>query len=202
MVFFILLNLMSQLTIQFKSELTLKTTLKEVENSYVDDAYNSLSIEGYRVTTELINKVKSGNWNPEDSVADQEARNAMAARGYCQVFQAVKESIKTILEGKNAGEVADTDHGDWYRELFAPSVTAGILKTGDLAGYRSAQVYIKGSMHTPINSDAVRDAMPVLFDLLKEETHAGVRAVLGHFLLVFIHPSMDGTVVSVVSCLM
>ena len=50
----------------------------------------------------------------------------------------------------------------------------------------------KGSMHTPINPDAVRDAMPVLFDLLKTETHAGVRAVLGHFLFVFIHPYMDG----------
>lgn len=123
--------------------------LKEVEDNYADDAYNSLSIEGYRVTTELIEKVKSGNWNSIDNEADQEARNAMAARGYYQAFQVVKESIKTILEGKNAGEVADTDHGDWRRELFAPSVTAGILKAGYLAGYRSAQVYIKGSMHTP-----------------------------------------------------
>ncbi len=52
--------------------------------------------------------------------------------------------------------------------------------------------YIKGSMHTPVNADAVRDAMPVLFDLLKEEAHAGVRAVLGHFVFVFIHPYMDG----------
>jgi hypothetical protein len=170
----------------------IKAYLKEVEDSYVDDAYNSLSIEGYRVTPELIEKVKSGNWNPKDDVADQEARNAMAARGYYQAFQLVKESIKAILEGENAGIVADEYHGDWYRELFAPSVTVGLLKAGDLAGYRSAQVYIKGSMHTPLNSDAVRDAMPVLFDLLKEESHAGVRAVLGHFLFVFIHPYMDG----------
>ncbi|MCW3807774.1 Fic family protein [Plebeiibacterium marinum] len=170
----------------------IKAYLKEVEDNYVDDAYNSLSIEGYRVTSELIEKVKSGNWNPKDNEVDQEARNAMAARGYYQAFQLVKESIKSILEGENAGEVADDNHGDWYRELFAPSVTAGLLKAGDLAGYRSAQVYIKGSMHTPLNPDAVRDAMPVLFDLIREETHAGVRAVLGHFLFVFIHPYMDG----------
>jgi len=166
--------------------------LKEVEDNYADDAYNSLSIEGYRVTAGLIENVKSGNWNPEANEADMEAKNAMAARGYYQAFQAVKESIRTILEGRNAGEVADNDHGNWYRELFAPSVTAGILRPGDLAGYRTGQVYIKGSMHTPLNADAVRDAMPVLFDLLKEETHAGVRAVLGHFLFVFIHPYMDG----------
>ena len=166
--------------------------LKEVEDNYAEDAYNSLSIEGYRVTAELIEKVKSGNWNPEYNEADREIRNAMAARGYYQAFQVVKDSIRTILSGVNAGKVADNNHGDWYRELFAPSVTAGLLKASDLAGYRTGQVYIKGSKHTPLNPDAVRDAMPVLFDLLKEESHAGVRAVLGHFIFVFIHPYTDG----------
>ena len=34
--------------------------------------------------------------------------------------------------------------------------------------------------------------MPTLFDLLTAEPDAGVRAVLGHFCLVFIHPYMDG----------
>ena len=34
--------------------------------------------------------------------------------------------------------------------------------------------------------------MPVLFDLLKSETEPCVRAVLGHFILVYIHPYMDG----------
>jgi hypothetical protein len=34
--------------------------------------------------------------------------------------------------------------------------------------------------------------MPVLFERLKEEPEASVRAVLGHFIFVFIHPYMDG----------
>jgi Fic family protein len=34
--------------------------------------------------------------------------------------------------------------------------------------------------------------MPVLFELLGEEKEAAVRAVLGHFVFVFIHPYMDG----------
>jgi Fic family protein len=38
----------------------------------------------------------------------------------------------------------------------------------------------------------VRDAMPVFFELLKNEPEAGVRAVLGHFIFVYIHPYMDG----------
>jgi hypothetical protein len=166
--------------------------LKKVEENYADDAYNSLSIEGYRVTTELIERVRDNNWNPETSEEDKKERNAMAARGYYQAFQAVKKSIKKILGGTNAGDVADNGHEDWYRELFAPSITAGILKASDLAGYRNGQVFIKGSKHTPLSPQAVRDAMPILFDLIKEEKEASVRAVLGHFIFVYIHPYMDG----------
>jgi Fic family protein len=34
--------------------------------------------------------------------------------------------------------------------------------------------------------------MPVLFDLLQEETEPSVRIVLGHFIFVYIHPYVDG----------
>ena len=166
--------------------------LKQVEDNYSEDAYHSLSIEGYRVSPELIERVRSGDWNPEEKKEDNEQKNAMAARGYYLAFQEVKKSIKSILEGNNPGIVADRDHGTWYRELFAPSVTSGILKAADLAGYRNGPVYIKGSMHTPPNHEAVKDSMPVLFDLIKEETEASVRIVLGHFILVYIHPYFDG----------
>ena len=71
-------------------------------------------------------------------------------------------------------------------------VTTGILKPSDLAGYRNAQVYIGQSKHTLINVNGVRDVMPLLFDLLASEKEAGVRAVLGHFFFVYIHPYMDG----------
>jgi len=163
-----------------------------VEEIYATDAYHSLSIERYKVTPDLIERVKSGDWDVNDSNGDKEQRDAMAARGYWQASQKVHESIREILEGENAGEVVENNHGDWYRELFAPSVTVGILKPSDLAGYRTSQVYIGQSKHVPLNKDAVRDAMPVLFDLLKNESEASVRAVLGHFIFVFIHPYMDG----------
>lgn len=42
-------------------------------------------------------------------------------------------------------------------EMSAPSVAAGILRAGDLAAYRSHQVYIGGSKQVPLNMDAVRD---------------------------------------------
>jgi len=165
---------------------------KRVNDVYVTDAYHSLSIEGYRVSRELIERVRSGAWNPEVDEGDREQRNAMAARGYWLAFQTVRDSIGKVLGGDNAGAVVEDDHRVWYRELFAPSVTAGILKASDLAGYRMSQVYIRKSTHVPPNVEAVRDAMPAFFELLREENNAAVRVVLGHFIFVYIHPYMDG----------
>jgi Fic family protein len=48
------------------------------------------------------------------------------------------------------------------------------------------------SMHVPLNREAVLDTMPTLFELLHAETEPSVRAVLGHFIFVYIHPYMDG----------
>ena len=170
---------------------TEETYLRLVDDIYKTDAYHSLSIENYIVSTQLIEKVRSGEWNLEDE-AERKQRDAIAARGYWQTFQEVKKSIQKLFKGENSGVIIDTDHGEWYRQLFQPSVTAGLLNVADLAGYRTNQVYITNSMHTPLNRDAVRDAMPALVDLLQQEEHSSVRTVLGHFIFVYIHPYMDG----------
>lgn len=96
--------------------------LKEIDDIYVTDAYHSLSIERYRVTPEMIERVSSGKWNIDEREEDRKQRDAMAARGYYQAFQAVKESINAILDGTNAGTQVDIDHSKWYRQLFDPSV--------------------------------------------------------------------------------
>jgi hypothetical protein len=166
--------------------------LKQVDDGYVIDAYHSLPIEGYRVNPQLIERVRSGHWDPSVNAEDREHRNALAARGYWQAFQSVKNSLTKVLQSENPGTVTDEDHSSWYREMFAPSVSAGLLKPADLAGYRNGPVYIRRSMHVPLNREAVRDTMPVFFDLLREETEPSVRVVLGHFIFVYIHPYMDG----------
>ncbi|MGD9246301.1 MAG: Fic family protein [Desulfobacterales bacterium] len=166
--------------------------LKAADDIYVTDAYHSLSIEGYRVSPELIERVRSGEWNPDENEDDRKHRNALAARGYWQAYQAVRESLRKVLKGENPGAVTDNDHGDWYREMFGPSVTAGLLRTADLAGYRNDRVYIRSSMHVPPRYEAVRECMPAFFDLLRKEPEPWVRVVLGHFVFVYIHPYMDG----------
>lgn len=169
-----------------------RSYVKDMDEIYITDAYHSLSIERYRVTPELIERVSSGIWNSKEDLNDRQQRNAMAARGYYQAFLQVKDTIAAIHAGANAGKQVDKDHSKWYRQLFDPSVSAGLLKASDLAGYRNHQVYIGHSKHVPLDPDAVRDTMPVLFELLQDEPEASVRAVLGHFIFVFIHPYMDG----------
>ena len=166
--------------------------LKQVDDLYITDAYHSLSIEGYRVNRELIERVRGGSWNPDLDERDREHRNALAARGYWLAYRAVRESLGRVLANENPGTVADEDHGTWYRELFASSVIAGLLEPAELAGYRSGQVHIRRSMHIPPEWNAVRNLMPVFFELLAEETDPAVRVVLAHFVFVYIHPYMDG----------
>ena len=173
------------------SKLSPDEFLKLMEAQYKLDAYHSLSIEGYRVTDDLINKVKSGDWKPDTE--DANSKNALAARGYWQAFQEVKRSVSKILvNGEDTAKVVQSDLQTWFSELFMPCIQAGIIKPSDIIGYRSNQVYIRNSMHTPLRPDALRDAMTALFELISEETDAGVRAVLGHFVFTFIHPYMDG----------
>jgi hypothetical protein len=166
--------------------------LKQVDEIYVTDAYHSLSIEGYRVSEDLIECVRNGEWNPDQIKADKENRDALAARGYWLAFNEVKKSVERVLIDENAGDVADQDHGDWYRALFGPGVETGIIKPGDLAGYRNDRVFIRNSMHVPLGKEAILDCMPALFDHIREEEHPAVRTVLGHWMFVYIHPYMDG----------
>ena len=169
-----------------------KAYLSFVDEIYRNDAYHSLSIEGYRVTAELIDRVRAGNWNPDHHDADRQSRDALAARGYWQAFQLVRAAISEIIGGGEAGALVREAHRDWYRELFQPCVATGLIPASALAGYRNDAVFLRGSRYVPPRWEAVRDAMPALFDLLETETEPSVRAVLGHWLFGYIHPWPDG----------
>ena len=166
--------------------------LEFVDDIYRSDAYHSLSIEGYSVTPGLIEKVQQGNWNPDGDDGDRKSRDALAARGYWQAFQKVKDAIADIIAGANPGVRTRASQMDWYRELFQPCVAAGIVPATALAGYRKEAMYLRTSGYLPPRWEAVRDPMPAFFDLLENETEPGVRGVLGHWLFGYIHPYPDG----------
>lgn len=166
--------------------------LKDVDEVYKSDAYHSLSIEGYRVSPELIERVRAGDWSPDQIGGDRMDRNALAARGYWQAFQAVKADVEKVIGGADAGTLVDDTHRVWHRELFQPCVAVGLIGAEALAGYRNDAVFIRNSKHVPPRWQAVRDAMPTLFELVSEEPEPAVRAVLGHWIFGYIHPYPDG----------
>ena len=170
----------------------INSIIQHIDDVYVNDAYNSLSIEGYQVTKTLIEKIKTGEWNPNHNESDLQQRNALAAKGYYLAFLAVKESIHHVLTGSDIATVIQSDLSKWYQALFSPSVEAGLIEAVHLAGYRNDRVFIRHSLHVPPPKEAVLDCMEAFFTCLKNETSPMVRAVLGHFMFVFIHPYMDG----------
>lgn len=163
-----------------------------VDDIYKSDAYHSLSIEGYSVTPELIDHVRSGSWSPEASQTDRESRDALAARGYWQAFQLVKYAVAAIIGGKDSASLVRSAYRAWYRELFEPCVIAGLIPPAALAGFRNHFVFLRGSRYVPPRADVVSDAMSALFDMIAREEEASVRAVLGHWMLGYIHPYPDG----------
>ena len=166
--------------------------LRVVDEIYRTDAYHSLSIEGYSVTPGLVERVRQGGWDPEHDAGDRRNRDALAARGYWQAFQLVKKEVEKVIGGENPAALARTAHNGWYRELFQPCVTAGLLEPGALAGYRNVPVFLRGSRYIPPRWESVRDAMPAFFDVLEKEPEPAVRAALGHWLFGYIHPYPDG----------
>lgn len=175
------------------SQATVRSVMVEMDEKYRHDAYHSLSIEGYKVSLGLIERVASGVWDPELDGADGDTRNALAVKGYYQAFEAVKATIvKAIETDSDMVTLLRDEHHRWYSELFAPSVQSGILEAHHLAGYRDSQVYLRGSSHVPFPKEAIVDAMEVYFELLQDEENTFVKTILGHHLFGFIHPYMDG----------
>ena len=166
--------------------------LKDIDEGYVADSYHSLSIEGYRVSEDLIRRVRDGEWDPKSNPDDQDQKNALAASGYYRAYRKVRSAIEAIVGGADAGSSIADGIVDWHRELFLPCVDAGLLSKSDLAGYRRGQVYIAGSRYTPPPSAVLPDVMDAFFDLVRTEKDYRVRAVLGHFFFVHIHPYADG----------
>ena len=171
---------------------SLDETLASIDEVYVHDAYHSLSIEGYAVTPELIEKVSRGDWSPETVTQDNDAKNALAARGYYDAFNQVKQSLTLAYSKENLDYLIDVGITQWHTSMFKPCVTAGIISELDLAGYRKGPIYIKASKHVPPASEQLMDCMDALKECIAEEDSFAIKAILGHFIFGYIHPYFDG----------
>lgn len=118
--------------------------------------------------------------------------DALAARGYWLAFREVRDAAIATTAGGDAVGLAREGYRGWYRQLFQPSVTAGIIPATALAGHRAGPVYLRGSRHVPPRAETVPEAMDALWKRMDGEVNPAVRAVLGHWLFGWIHPFPDG----------
>lgn len=162
-------------------------SLATLDERATADAWHSLSIEGFRVTPELIERIREAGVG-----ASTEDRDRLAAAGYSRVWQEVRAAVLQEMDGGDAAKGAEERLASWYRTLYAPHVEAGLVDRSDLLGYRRQPVFILGSRHVPPPSTAVAYAMESFAEQLAEEPSPAVRAVLGHFLFTWIHPYPDG----------
>lgn len=165
---------------------------KQVNDIKSSDIYNSLSIEGYQVTPELIARIEKSGLNPDTNPQDQQEIAALAAKGYSETFKKIYHCASESFSGKSPSLIFHQEHQSWYQALFMPLVKSGILQKYELAGYRANPVYIRNATHVPPQPSVVPDLMETFLEKLnsiQDPIHAGV---LGHYGFVFIHPYPDG----------
>ena len=77
--------------------------LKRVNDAYVTDAYHSLSIEGYRVTPALIERVRGGTWNPEARRGRPRTEKRHGGAGLLAGLSGCAEKPRQNSEGRKSG---------------------------------------------------------------------------------------------------
>lgn len=174
-------------------DLAIGEIMTMTEDVFVRDTVNSLGIDGYKVSEELAGKVQYGRWDADTHARESEMVDACAAQGYADAFCLVRSHLLSSLTGGcDIAEIV-VRVSSWHQWLITPSFKAGVMLWGHLERpYRDAQCYVRRSRHIPVEHGDIEAALDMLQKLMSEEPDAFVRAVLGHFFLVYIHPFMEG----------
>src|SRR5690606_24262002 len=120
----------------------------------------------------LIRRVAEFGLNPHEDAQGQQHIAAMAARGYLQSSQLVKEDALLAHAGEPGAALFKQRHQAWYQALFNPSVVAGILERSALVGYRRHFVFLQNSLHSPPAYEHVTDGMQALCECMAAEQDA------------------------------
>lgn len=163
-----------------------------MEEVYVKDAFHSLNIDGYVVSQDLIEKSKGATDETDTGDWGAGPMAACFAKDYARAFRYAESDIIDSLTGGD--EIGKVVHSviHWHEWQTESAIDAKLLPyDGRCISYRNGQCYVARSRHIPVGHEDVKAAMETLRELLTGERNAFVRAVLGHFLLVYIHPFME-----------
>jgi Fic family protein len=161
--------------------------IAEARGAKAYDVYHSTSIEGYRIRYEDVSVLLGGS--PEGALAEEEIRNRMAILGYSSAFDNLLSRIEQEWSDLAINNILILD---LYTNLFQPSVEAGLVEPEALRGWRNAPVFPRKTRYVPPAAERIGDMLSALMEHLPRVPSALVRAILGHLMLVTIHPFPDG----------
>ncbi len=169
--------------------------LRMTAEAYPSDIANSLGLDGYTVNGEAAEKARSDpKFNPEDWGDDLESSSATL--GYARAFDSAVFRLLHLMTGGSDGAAGITD-GNYLVKLFDyltyPIFNAGVWDWEELVfWYRDTPFHVRNSRHIPPEPGALDRAMDVFRELFTGEGDAFVRAVMGHFLIAWLHPFQAG----------
>lgn len=167
--------------IKIPRRLNKKLDVKDLEKLSVDDNYHSLTIEGYDVTKELIQRIDSIGFEDESNL-----KNIAAAKGFMRALN----FIKNLLEQDLSNIDEDISSALWT-ELWSPSINAGFHKYG-IDIYRKQMVAIRGSSIVPPSYEKIHYLLEAFFEHLNTIENGFLKGIFAHYFYVWIHPHLDG----------
>lgn len=194
-------KVMRGVVVEAKDFLRYEPHLKSVEelmgdlaDAFVEESTSTIILDKYEMTADMI-KALSGPSRSKDAPREKD-EDVLAALGFRQAFDTVRQDIFDSLTGGDSISRLCARHlEEWNYMLFQPAVRAGVLTAREYAGYREDPCSsIPGCIHIPFHHDDIGEALYALSEMLQCEEDAIVRAVLGHFFLLYIQPFPDGNV--------
>ena len=168
-----------------------KRCLRAVDDVCFADAWHSLAIDGLEVTPGVLDRVRAPEWRLATGTVNEAHRPELAARGQWRAFLAARRSLERILARAHPGDVIRAELGNWQQEMIAPLAAALPGNSPAQSGYREGPALPCGR-HVAPEGKAIGQAMDAVFLLLRSEDQPAVRAVLGHFFLLYLQPFAEG----------
>lgn len=164
--------------------------MNQIEDYIVHDSYHSLTIENYKLSMDDIMTLNNPEEEPEKT---KEIESKLAIKGYLNSFQKVKLKIEN--DYGTDGEIKEKDVIDINNRLFQYYAKARNFDQPDT--YRKKNVEITQTTHLPPDFQIVPEYMNEFYSYINNLDTTDIKdvikkAVMTHYLFVYIHPFGDG----------
>lgn len=166
-------------TIDLPVQLSAPIDSNAIDQLTADDAYHSLTIEGYEVTKEIILKMQDG------TEVDSDLKNKSATKGFLRVLGFIKQLqvIDFHFDNSLTEEI--------WTNLWSPSINAGLFKH-EVNIYRNHMVSIRGSQSVPPGHEKIHYLLEEFYNHANDFDNGLAQGIFLHFFYVWIHPHNDG----------